>query len=927
VSVAEAVETVPEGGLYVVNDKGERKATGAYYTPDYVVTYIVEETVGPLVEEIREDLRRQGFSPGTQEYLGAYLQRATDLKILDPAMGSGHFLTRATGYLAEEVMAEVREVEEETGIQFDEQHVRREIAKECIYGVDVNGMATELAKLSMWLETLSADRPLAFLDHHLKTGNSLVGSDVTEVLTDDNGDSGQLTLTQALTQVRQDTLEHVMELIEELLAIDNETLSDVESMEEIYEEIRADPLFQRLFELTNVHTAERFGVDVPEGVYEEMAGAIKSAEEWEEIRGENWFNSAQGVAEDQRIFHWELEYPEVFFNVDGQKAENSGFDVVIGNPPYVRIYGDTLPDDYVEYLRSAYETAHMKFDLYVVFSQLGIELCREGGMFSYIIPDKFTSTPYGEPLRELVLSTGQIESILDLRSRKVFENVTVSNLVPVLKKSEDDQESLEIRSMGSRNSVSKNQLPMDAVILDEDCSIRLSRSVDDMRLSQKIRDQSIRFDKIYYTNWGLRTGTKQKTDKYVVEETEDSRAHPMIRGKNVRDSYRLETPKEHIVYNKADFYNPMFEELFENDKIVFRKISGRGLMAVVDEDHNYCFSTLICCVNISNVSEVNRAGIPETTTESELYDNIYYPLAIVNSTLLEWYYSINLSDDLSVVPGHINELPIAEIEKINKESNSDVENDVLNNANKYVNNSGSSGSPESCSDLLEKSNDRVAHDLLSELAKNLSELHQTHLGLNLALLDHLGSYSYGTGLSEIGLTQPAKGAADAILQKTAEEHSNLRVGEANVRRKSPTIVEIRLTARYKPDDEDAHETDQWGYAETDMLPALRISELSETEADLIEHFVPVAVDEAGGFADFRETATKTNSLVDRLRNLTLPRVDDVEFGLESYVETKERAEELEAKIERTDELIDEVVYELYGLTDEEIEIVEEAVGE
>jgi type II restriction/modification system DNA methylase subunit YeeA len=89
----------------------------------------------------------------------------------------------------------------------------------------------------------------------------------------------------------------------------------------------------------------------------------------------------------------------------------------------------------------------------------------------------------------------------------------------------------------------------------------------------------------------------------------------------------------------------------------------------------------------------------------------------------------------------------------------------------------------------------------------------------------------------------------------------------------------------------------------------------------------VAVAEAGGFAGFRETATKTNSLIDRLRKLTLPRVRDVEAGLESYVETTERAAELEAKIERTDELIDEIVYELYGLTDEEIEIVEEAVGD
>lgn len=110
----------------------------------------------------------------------------------------------------------------------------------------------------------------------------------------------------------------------------------------------------------------------------------------------------------------------------------------------------------------------------------------------------------------------------------------------------------------------------------------------------------------------------------------------------------------------------------------------------------------------------------------------------------------------------------------------------------------------------------------------------------------------------------------------------------------------------------------------------RIQERDEwdcDEADLIEAFVPVAVDEAGGFANFRETATEANSLVDRLRKLTLPAVDDVRDGLESYLETKERAEELEEKIEKTGELIDEIVYELYGLTDEEIEIVEEAVGE
>jgi len=204
--------------------------------------------------------------------------------------------------------------------------------------------------------------------------------------------------------------------------------------------------------------------------------------------------------------------------------------------------------------------------------------------------------------------------------------------------------------------------------------------------------------------------------------------------------------------------------------------------------------------------------------------------------------------------------------------------------------------------------------------------------LNLSLLDHLGAYDDGPTLSDIGLPQPPGGAADSILQETATEKPNLRVGSASVVRESPNTVEIQLTARYKPSadddlDESEFETDQWGYTETAPTPALRLTDLTETEADLIEAFVPVAVDEAGGFADFRETATKTNSLVDRLRKLTLPKVDEVQAGLESYVQTTERAEELEAKIEQTDALIDEIVYELYGLTDEEIEIVEEAVGE
>jgi len=395
VTVADAVETVEKGSLYVTNDEGERKATGAYYTPDYVVNYIVEETIAPLVDDIREDLVEQGFETGTQEHLGAFLRRVTQLKILDPAMGSGHFLTGATGYLAEQVMKEVREVEVEMGVAFNEQHVRREIAKECIYGVDINGMAVELAKLSMWLETLAADRPLAFLDHHLKTGNSLVGSDITEVLSDDNEEAGgQLTLTQSFARARQQTLEHVMGLMSDLLAIDNERLEDIKSMEDLYDEIRDDPLYQRLFEVANVHTAEQFGIDVPDGVYKQMAGAIDDAEKWAEIRGEDWFASTQALAAEQSVFHWELEFPEVFFGEDGEKLDGAGFDAVIGNPPYVR---QEQLQALKEYFSTSYTVYSSVADLYSYFLEQGYELLSDRNQLGFIVSNKFTRAEYGQP--------------------------------------------------------------------------------------------------------------------------------------------------------------------------------------------------------------------------------------------------------------------------------------------------------------------------------------------------------------------------------------------------------------------------------------------------------------------------------------------------------------------------------------------------
>ncbi|MES3161074.1 MAG: N-6 DNA methylase [Halorubrum sp.] len=950
VSVADAVEVVEEGGLYVVNDEGERKATGAYYTPDYVVTYIVEETVDPLIDEIDADLREQGFEPSDREYFVEFWQEIKDLTVLDPAMGSGHFLTKATGYLTEQVMEVVREQEIQS---YDEQYIRREISKECIYGVDLNGMAVELAKLSMWLETLAADQPLAFLDHHLKAGNSLVGSDITEVLSDDNGDddTGQITLTQAFARVRQDTLEHVMELMADLLAYDNETLEDVKSMEELYDEIRDDPLYNRLFELANVHTAEEFGVDVPEDAYEQMASAIEDESDWEAIRGEDWFISAQATADEQDFFHWELEFPEVFFDAEGEKMDAAGFDAVVGNPPYVRIH--RIGHSQADYIQNKFETTSQKTDLSLPFLELGVRLDSRKGSAAFISTSQWVSTDYGETAREF-FSYGTVSKIVDFGTLPVFKNVSTYPAIFVLNSSNTD--TLQYLEVGSKSELNHEGLAnITARPLGYDRFSEEAWVFDglDLRTTLNSTDGTDPISDYGGFKIGALTGDD---DVFVVDqETIDANSieSEMLlpyahRGEEVSRFGTVE-PEARVIYpynEGVDGESELIEEELlqsqypnahsylksHQDSLSERQDSRRYY---AEGEDWYCFlrpgrfdyanPEKLIMKGVATEATVGYLG-PETLfsgancpgfiPDEEKYTG--YFISLLNSNLISQYLiqvcPAKMQGYTRFNANNLNEVPVIIPRSIDwEEVRTEVESVVSD-----------TDTPLGRLDDTEYKQREVYPVFLDVLAGRQREQVDKRDLLETDLRVHLGEYRSTDKLTNIGLIQPQKSSK---LDYTKEDYKNLRVGTARVDRESPNTVLIEATARYKPDDEDAYETDRWGYTETEYLPAFRITDLMEREADLIEHFVPVAVDEAGGFANFRETATKTNSLIDRLKAIELPDVDDVADDLENYLETKERAEELDAKIEQTDQLIDEIVYELYGLTDEEIEIIEEAVSE
>ena len=910
VPVEEGEDVVVEAGdIYLTTDSGERKATGSYYTPEYVVEYIVENTLGPLVENIRKDLVGQS-AYGEGGFAGEFADRVFELKVLDPAMGSGHFLTSAVDYLAREIIDAQEKQAAQEGIETvneerDINWARRQVAQRCIYGVDLNPLAVELAKVSLWLRTLAAEQPLAFLDHHLKTGNSLVGSDIETVLDnsdpDSGTDAGQLTLQETFDRTRQQALGQVTDQFEDLLAIDNETLSDIKEMEAVYEEVRKGPLYQHLVGMANVHTAEQFGLDVPGDAYKRMATALRD-DSWESIEGQDWYRSAQQMAADEHFFHWELEFPIAFYEQDGERMEDVVFDAVIGNPPYIR--SRNLPDSNKEYYKYQYESAEGSYDIYIPFLEQAGVLGRQN---SFIIPNKWTTTNYGEQIRNILLDRHNLTELVDVSRLDVFPDADIYPVITNYSTQEGKQaDSLVIRTVERSGEIAAAP----GIEVSEDVINQLGGRVIPVNLTPEfdtivrklLSQETIVGDYVEMTE-AIHTGNVR--DKLVVEEEVDESCEKLTDGKNI-ERYHAKWSGKWIRYDEnlistedREYGNLQDRELFDCDEKLFVRDISYWPVAAYDDQQLFALNTLY---------SVKRRE------DSDI--SLKYILAIFNSSIVGVYFrkiygGTHVSGDyLRFKPMFSYNIPIP--------------------------------SPTNCSvpDVVENKPDNVLDDIdrnsvsrcLAELTDVIRDAKATKSGLNLALRDYLqipsGELPDSMGGDTLeDLQMPVAGVADTPLTSTAADHDGLRVEGVSFAADGGRLV-MAVDISYKLDEDDPRETDPWdrlAESEFETYEAMAFVGLSDEMETLVREFVPVAIEEAGGFAGFRQSATKTISPLDRLKSLTLPDIEAVGDGLAQYTEVRERADELEEKIEKTDQLIDEIVYDLYGLTDEEIEIVEEAV--
>jgi type I restriction-modification system DNA methylase subunit len=294
----------PEG-KQVVDKRAKRKAQGIYYTPQFVVRYIVGQTLGRLLEE--------------QDY-----EQARQVKVLDMACGSGSFLIEAFDVL-DRYLAGVRGQNAASAAGDIHDFARRmEILTGNLYGVDLDAQAVEIARLNLLLKAVNQRGELPRLEN-IRQGNSLIGST-------------------------------------------------------------------------------------------ELTGASGTPEELEAAFGPHW--------RDKHPFNWEEQFPRIM--------ERGGFDVIVGNPPYIRI--QTLPKDDACWYSDHYQAAGGSYDIYVLFVERALELLRPGGVFGMILPNKFFTASYGEGLRKLLSEQKAVWQVVDFEDAQVFEFSTTYTCLLFLRK-------------------------------------------------------------------------------------------------------------------------------------------------------------------------------------------------------------------------------------------------------------------------------------------------------------------------------------------------------------------------------------------------------------------------------------------------------------------------------------------------------------
>ncbi len=492
----------------------KRKKDGVFYTPKYITQYIVENTIGKLCTEKREELNITEIEfDGTYKTkdgklsvkgkklfktLENYKKWLLSLKIIDPACGSGAFLNQALSFLIEEHKHIDDIIAELTGEAMRLFDTDKAILENNLYGVDINDESVEIAKLSLWLRTAKKGRKLSNLNANIKCGNSLIDDpevagdkafdwhkEFPQVFTEKNKKVWHITTATHNSRYSQRMYDNHVKLGEAIWLDKEDEIIITKTIAEVVKESKFDnngayPIDILEYNICGDHmhlllvceeeevskiigkikgrTARERNKGInplvrPDGD-DSRKGGEKAISLWtqkfgkSEIKNENYLNNAIEYIRNNRIKHELPENKEIekikkeFLTTKEQAFRTEykgGFDVVIGNPPYVRIQG--LKENYKkesEFYEQNYQAATANYDIYALFIEKAFKLIKKNGNVCFIQPHKFLISDFGVGIRSFLLKHKAVEQLLHFGSHMVFQDA--STYTCILKLSYNNQE-------------------------------------------------------------------------------------------------------------------------------------------------------------------------------------------------------------------------------------------------------------------------------------------------------------------------------------------------------------------------------------------------------------------------------------------------------------------------------------------------------
>ncbi|WGM90150.1 MAG: TaqI-like C-terminal specificity domain-containing protein [Candidatus Bathyarchaeum tardum] len=612
-----------------INEASERKKKGVYYTPEEITEYIVENTIYPFILDLfnskYNDVNELVENANSNDIKKA-LDALDRMKILDPACGSGAFLIKAS-----EVLFQVKvRLLNKLGNGADYYRIKLNTIVNNIYGVDILDGAGEITKLRLWLWLVaeykegSEMHALPNIEYNIRIGNSLIGW-INEELK-------QIPLQRPLTNEVDALFAGLITFCKNDIRKDLQKARDLLSTFQLKSYIEAYSILYKIYRMT--HGLEAVNL---KGILEKIKISIYSSVNpifLEHINRKIDSNFDKKKLTDIPIkfkeyigtnpFHWKIDF--------GHIIDEGGFDIIIGNPPYLE--SRDIPEIEWNVFKSLFKGAFKRFDLGVLFIERSLSLAKYHNSLGFIISNKFTASKYGLGIRKVILQNCIINTILDVSHMNVFKDAATYPYIFIFQK-EPNKKVRENNIIKIKKEIKEGKIrdTSDVYEINQSAfadspknifSIDLIPGV--MHLLKRIKQKSIPLTSLCEMKDGIHTGNIR--DKMILNKKENKNCKKLITAKCI-DRYSIKWDKLWVNYDPSIFDKDKGEygslrdpRIFKaKEKLVTALFGLRPEVAYDDEQYYTNNSIKIILPRGSDI-------------------DLKYLMAILNSKLINFYYQV-----------------------------------------------------------------------------------------------------------------------------------------------------------------------------------------------------------------------------------------------------------------------------------------------